>query len=265
MQRRDHVFRIVALSALLVGASLDAQRTPQPTLFRATRTEIAGRVAALETQTAGAQLKGDAKVQALSELATLRNRLARGDFQVGDRFLFTVTIDSSRTDTIVVRDNNTVTVTSLPDLSLNGVLRSELDGVLEAHVLRYLKNARVNTVPLTSMSISGAVARPGFYWASPDRPLSELIMMAGGPSMEANIRELEVRRASNVVLRSKDSREAMIRGYTIEQMDIRSGDEVKIPTKRKISWGPIIQLLFVASSLFFAGVQFIQWYYSRQE
>ena len=157
MQSLDHVFRMVAMSALLVGASVRAQRAPQQTLFRATRTELAGRVSTLESQTAGSQLKGDAKVQALKELATLRNRLTRGDFQVGDRFLFTLTIDSSRTDTVVVRDNNTVTVTSLPDLSLNGVVRSELDGVLETHVLRYLKNARVRTVPLTSMSISGAV------------------------------------------------------------------------------------------------------------
>ena len=90
-------------------------------------------------------------------------------------------------------------------------------------------------------------------------------MMAGGPALEANLRELEVRRASNVILKSKDSREAMIRGYTIEQMDIRSGDEVKIPSTRKIRWGSVIQLRFVVSSLFFAGIQFIQWYHSRQE
>jgi protein involved in polysaccharide export with SLBB domain len=115
------------------------------------------------------------------------------------------------------------------------------------------------------MSISGAVARPGFYWASPDRPLSELIMMAGGPAIEANLRELEVRRSGTVVLTSKSSRDAMIRGYTIEQMDIRSGDEVRIPSKRKINWGSIMQLMFIVSSLFFAGLQFIQWYYSRQE
>ena len=265
MPSRNHVFHAAAMCVLLGAASVHAQRAPKETLSRATRTELAGRVSTLESRTAGSQLKAGGQVQALNELAALRKRLAVGDFQVGDRFLFTLTIDSSRTDTVVVRENNTVTVVSLAEISLDGVLRSELDGVLEAHVLRYVKNARVRTIPLTSMSISGAVARPGFYWASPERPLSDLIMMAGGPALEANLRELEVRRENSVFLKSKDSREAIIRGYSIEQMDIRSGDEVRIPTKRKISWGPVIQLLFIASSLFFAGFQFLQWYYSRQE
>lgn len=261
-------FLSVALSvsaALAISSPMHAQESPRLTLFRASRLELATRATTLESQTTSSQLKGDAKVRALSELSTLRGRLSNGDFQVGDRFLFTLTIDSSRTDTVVVRDGNVVTVASLPDVSLNGVLRSELDTVLEHHILRYVKNARVRTVPLTSVSIIGPVGRPGFYWVSPDRPLSELIMMAGGPSIDANLRELEVLRAGKVVLKSKDSRDALMRGYTIEQMDVRSGDEVRIPQKRKVNWQALVQMLFVVSSLFFAGLQFIQWYYSRTE
>lgn len=260
--------RIIALSlaATLLGpASLVSQKAPVETLFRASRTAIATRVATLEGEIAGPKLKGSARERATAELGDLRTRLTDGDFHVGDRFLFTLTIDSSRTDTVAVRDNFAVTVASLPDVSLKGVLRSELDGVLEAHILRYVKNARVRTVPLTSLSIIGAAGRPGFYWASPDRPLSELIMMAGGPAIDANLRELEIRRAGKVTLRAKDSRNALMRGYTIEQMDVRSGDEVRIPAKRKFNWTAIIQLLFVVSSLFFAGIQFLQWYYDRQE
>jgi SLBB domain len=227
---------LATMLALSCASVAKAQNGGVETLFRAPRTTLATRVATLE-----------------------------GDFHVGDRFLFTLTIDSSRTDTVSVRDNVVVTVASLPDLSLKGVLRSELDGVLEAHILRYVKNARVRTVPLTSLSIVGAVGRPGFYWASPDRPLSELIMMAGGPAVDAKLREIEIRRAGKVTLKAKESRDALMRGYTVEQMDVRSGDEVRVPAKRKWNWQSIIQLMFVVSSLFFAGIQFLQWYYDRQE
>ena len=59
--------------------------------------------------------------------------------------------------------------------------------------------------------------------------------------------------------------EAAVHGSTIEQVQMRSGDEVVVPMKRKANWQSIIQLLFVASSLFFAFIQFMQWYYSRQQ
>ena len=90
-------------------------------------------------------------------------------------------------------------------------------------------------------------------------------MMAGGPLPEAKLRELEVRRSNRVIMTSKESRAALEAGRTIEQVDVRSGDEVRIPMKKKVNWSSIIQLLFVFSSLFFAGLQFLQWYYDRKE
>ena len=54
-------------------------------------------------------------------------------------------------------------------------------------------------------------------------------------------------------------------GRTLEQLDVQSGDEVKIPIKKKINWQIVIQSMLVVSSLFFAGLQFLQWYYNRQD
>jgi hypothetical protein len=63
----------------------------------------------------------------------------------------------------------------------------------------------------------------------------------------------------------KASRKAVKDGRTLEQLDVQSGDEVKIPLKRKINWQIVIQSMLVVSSLFFAGLQFLQWYYNRLE
>jgi hypothetical protein len=66
-------------------------------------------------------------------------------------------------------------------------------------------------------------------------------------------------------LTAKASRKAVKDGRTLEQLDVQSGDEVKIPIKKKVNWQLVTQSLLVVSTLFFAGLQFLQWYYTRQE
>ncbi len=198
-------------------------------------------------------------------MVALRTRLEKGDFRVGDRFVITLRQDSVRSDTASVRDSLKVSVANLPDVSLAGVLRSELDERMSAHVARYLRNVVVRTSVLTRVAILGAVRNPGFYYASPDRPISDLVMVAGGPADQANLNELEVSRGATKLLKSQDSKQAVKEGKTLEQLDVQSGDEVKIPIKRKINWQTVVQMAFVISSLFFAALQFLQWYYNRQD
>ena len=112
--------------------------------------------------------------------------------------------------------------------------------------------------------VMALVAGAGYYYASPDRPVSELIMTAGGPGPDANLGQLEIRRGKSVILSASESKKAIKDGRTIEQADVQSGDEVQIPEKRKLNWQSIIQIMFVVSSLFFGFIQFIQWYYGRQ-
>lgn len=243
----------------------DAQSTPIAGAQRATRMQLAERLAQLEQQSGGGALSGAAKTQAMAELSALRSRLQQGDFRVGDRFVITLRQDSVASDTASVRDSLKVSVANLPDVSLSGVLRSELDERMSAHVARFLRNVTVRTSVLTRVAILGAVRTPGFYYASPDRPMSDLVMVAGGPAELANLNELEVTRGSVKVMKSKDSRRAVKEGRTLEQLDVRSGDEVRIPLTRKINWQTVIQLAFVFSSLFFASLQFLQWYYNRQD
>ncbi len=259
--------------ALVVGIAgfapavpnLSAQATPAAVSNwqRASRAELTARLQTLETQAPAKASK--ARIAQMQELADLRLRLQDGDFHVGDRFVTTMTIDAPRTDTLVVRDGLQVAMLNLPELSLKGVLRAELSGVVVRHVTRYVKNVQLRTVLLTQVSVVGAVGRPGFYWASPDRPLTELLMLAGGPVTEANLTELEVVRNNRTVLTAKASREAISRGATLEQVDVRSGDEVRIPLKKHINWQMVVQVFFIISSVFFAIIQFLQWYYSRQE
>ena len=255
--------RCAHLTLLLAVAvcAMQAQPGPSAGAQRARRADLTARVSQLESETAETKLTGDNRTKALSELATLRTRLQQGDFRVGDRFVITIRRDSVRTDTASVRDSLNVTIGTLPDVSLVGVLRSELDATLNKHVATYLLNTTVRTVILTRVAILGEVGRPGFYYAVPDRPVSDLVMLAGGPSTQANLSELEIKRSRTVLVGAKESRRAVKEGRTLEQLDVQSGDEVIIPPKRKLNWQSILQVFLVVSGLLFTILQFFIFYY----
>jgi hypothetical protein len=267
---RNNLFRFrlcagaAALVLCAVATSVPAQVAPTAGAQRASRMELAARVATVEQELASGKHQGSSQNRAKAEIAAIQQRLQQGDFKVGDRFVLTFRQDSVRTDTASVRDSLMVSLLALPEVSLAGVLRSELDDRLNGHVARFFKNASVRSSVLTRIAIRGAVQGPGFYYAAPDRPVSDLVMLAGGPLVTANLDQLEVRRGSVVLLKPKASKRVVKEGRTLEQIDIQSGDEVFIPAKRgRPSSQSIIQVLFVFSSLFFAFLQFVQWYYGR--
>jgi protein involved in polysaccharide export with SLBB domain len=257
-----HTFNQVSMRALCLALAFcffpvttAAQSAPAAGAQRAARSELAARLQQLEGLIASAG-RADQRSKLQAE---------NGDFKVGDRFVMTVRFDSVRVDTASVRDSLVVSILNLPDLRLQGVLRSELDEKLNQHVARFIRNASVRSNVLTRIAVLGAVRAPGFYYASPDRPVSDILMLAGGPAPEANLGRFELRRGTMTLVDGKRSRELLESGRTLEQLDVQSGDEFRIPMKRKVNWGLVIQLFFIASSLFFAVFQFMQWYYGREE
>jgi protein involved in polysaccharide export with SLBB domain len=281
-QRLNHVARIgfdamrrrcasaaVVCAILLIGSagatSLQAQAaTPNPQ--RASRTELTARVAELERQIAAGGDKKRSKGQLQLDLAAVKSRLEDGDFKGGDRFLITITQDAqTRSDTATVRDSLMVSLVGLPDVSLKGTLRAELNDKLGAHVARFLRNSSVRTIVFTRVAIMGAVSRPGFYTVPPDQPISELLMLAGGTVTDALVNDLQVNRSGKTFLNVKDSRRAFAEGRTLEQLDVQSGDEIKVPLKRKVDAREVIQMLFFASSMFLAIVNFLRFYYQQQQ
>ncbi len=262
--------RAVVARAFLVGAMLSrfgaaagAQDIVVAGPQRATRAELTARVADLQGQQSSA--RGASLGRLRREWSAIQQRLQTGDFRVGDRFVVSVRMDSVRTDTVLVRDSLRVLVLNLPEVSVAGVLRSELETHINAHVARFVRNASVRTSVLTRVSVLGAVLRPGFYYAAPDRPVSDLLMLAGGPLPDAKTDQFEATRGATKLVDSKAAKRIVKDGSTLEEVDIQSGDEVRFAQRRKVNWGLVVQLAFVASSLFFAALQFIQWYYSRQD
>ncbi len=253
------------LGACFGGGRVETAAPSESTSQRATRTSLTARLETIDRELASGAARGKNGTALSAEAATIRVRLKDGDFRPGDRFLVNISQSGvTRSDTASIRDSLMVTLVGLPDVSLQGTLRSELNEKLSEHVARFLKNAIVRTVVFTRISIMGAVGAPGFFVVAPDRPISELIMVAGGTTLDAKLNDMQVYRGRAVLMDKKETRLAFNEGKTLEQLDIRSGDEFRIPIKRRITFQSVIQILFIVSSLFFALVNFLRFYYSQQ-
>lgn len=193
----------------------------------------------------------------------LKQRLIKGDFQDGDRIvvklLGTAALmnifgrPGSGTDTIMVRAGKTISIPQMADLSLEGVLRSELTETLRAHLAKYLQDPSVITIPLLRIAVYGQVGRTGTYYTPVDILLNDLMTMAGGPGATADMDKLQIRRAGEVIWKGEDLRTALNDGISLERLHLRAGDELYVdPLSRTgFNWQSILQVIGGLSGLFY--------------
>jgi hypothetical protein len=256
---------LVAVVTIMMPTSLLAQADALEGPQRATRTELMELATKTEQAITNGGIRGDRLKKARLRLTAVQKRLQQGDFRTGDRFVVTLRHEAVQVDTASVRDSLLVTLLALPDLALAGVLRSELDGKINEHVAKYLRNATVRVSTLTRVAVLGAVRSPGFYYAAPDRPMSDVLMLAGGPAPNARLNALTVNRGGVTILDKEASRRAFESGLTLEQLDVQSGDEIRIASARTVRWDLVLRFGLMAVTVFFAAIQFLQWYVNRQD
>lgn len=167
-----------------------------------------------------------------SEAWLLRSRLERGDFQEGDRIVLMLDNTPPRTDTLQVRAGKAIRIAGMADLSLEGVLRSELEDTLRSHMGRYLRNPALRATPLIPISVTGSVGQPGYYYVAADLVLRDLIMRAGGPAT-ADLDRIVIKRGGDVIWKAQDVRVALADGISIERLHLRAGDEISVPERRE--------------------------------
>jgi protein involved in polysaccharide export with SLBB domain len=188
-----------------------------------------------------------------AEAALLKTRLRVGDFQEGDRIVLAIEIQGSPgglqfggVDTTIVRSGKMLQfkkVPNIPDLSLEGVLRSELADTVTAYLSKYLRNPSVRATPLLRVAVVGAVGRPGWYLTPGDAVLSDVIMQAGGVTATSNIYDTVVRREGTTIINAKRVRSALADGCSLDRLNLRAGDEILVNSTHQWSVMNSIQLL----------------------
>ena len=249
---------ISAIACPLLVGSATAQTTSTPVAPIATPERISARRSTLEEaaknfeRLAASEKDAGKRAGYLGQARTIRKRLVEGDFQAGHRILLFVTGDSALSDTFTVRSDQKLQLPNLPEISLAGILDSELQGYLQTKLAQYIRDPSVRAQTMLRVQVSGDVASPGFYSVRTDTPVSDVIMNAGGPSTSADINKTELRRGSTVVV-SRDGIQAAIRSeYTLSDIGARPGDELFIPAKLPGSkWQKIATVAAAASSIAF--------------
>jgi protein involved in polysaccharide export with SLBB domain len=252
--------RVAAVAALLVGSIWPSLAAAQST----TTVVIPPSAPPSSVTTPGATGLGAVatrpELQAVAagegpQAASARERLANGDFQPGDRIALFVQGEPTLSDTLAVRANQILHLTNIPDISLHGVLRSELQDYLKQQLGQYLRNPDVRAVALVRVDVLGPVGRPGFYSAPADELASDVVMQAGGLAPNADLTKTTIRRGDALVLSADRVQQAFARGETLDQLDVRAGDAIVVG--EKTPGGNFLRVLGIVALVASIGVSVV--------
>ena len=234
------VVLVSGIAANVASAQNSLRRTPHEGF--ATRAELESLVVQAELSVATGARSGAEQSVNKATAFILRQRLADGDFRPGDRIAVVLAGAVKLNDTLVVRSGRTITLPDLPEISLAGVLRSELQSYLAGELSRYIREPQLQTRPLVRLMVSGAVTRPGFYSVPADALLSDVVTTAGGPSGKVAFEKSNIRRGDEVLWNGQSVQAALIDGLTVDALFLRSGDELVIKEAKSRNYLSIVQM-----------------------
>jgi protein involved in polysaccharide export with SLBB domain len=220
---------VALLLALAVPVSAQVPVPLQGTGATISRVELEALLEEYEAALRSPAYSAQVKASAAASAERIRERLEVGDFRVGDRIALNVRNETSIPDTVAVEAGPVINLSLFGEISLHGVLRSELEDHLTRELGRMINNPVVQATSLTRLSVQGAVLRPGFYLVPADVLLSEAIMVAGGPTPTAEIEGLRVQRANQDILGQEETQAALVEGLTLDQLSLQAGDQLFIP------------------------------------
>lgn len=227
-------------AALLLSSSVAAQQqTEQPSdsasaaRLTVTRDTLQAILQRIDSANGGDTAKGDQKLRTLAQ--QIRGRLARGDFQPGDRIRLQVDSEPQLSDTFPVGPSQEVVLPVVGVVSLHGVLRSELQTHMTTELGRFLRDPVVRAMPLIRLQIAGEVARPGYYMMPPTSVLSDVVTAAGGTTQNAEEDKMFVQRGDDRLYEGQALQGLISEGKTLDDASIRPGDKFVVPTKNSDS------------------------------
>ena len=207
----------------------------------ATRQRLEARAENLEQLVQSTRASSAVRGEAAREAASIRQRLTEGDFKVGDRILLAVEGETALSDTFTVGLGSAITLPVIGDVSLAGVLRSELQPYLARRLGQNLRDPVVRARAYVRLSIEGAVVRPGFYGVPAEALLSDALMSAGGPTPEAELGKLHIDRAGRPIWQGKALQQAIAQGRTIDDAGLVAGDQYVMPHRGRTSTGDVLR------------------------
>lgn len=218
-------FPLAAQTPPVAEARLDTRRA------QASRLELEASLAAIDTILASPGYSSRIREAKRREADLIRDRLTEGDLQVGDQLALTVQNEPTYTGTFVIQAGRVLALPGLPGIPVRGVLRSEAEDYITKQLGTYIRDPAVRVVPSIRLAVLGAVGKQGFYQVPADLLISDAIMAAGGPSGSADPNRSKVTRQATEILTEADVTDAIVRGATLDQLNLRAGDQIMVDEK----------------------------------
>ncbi len=251
--------RLVAAGAALVLAAAPAavlSQTTQvagsgrtaawdPAQLHMTRESLEELLARYEQATRSTAYSEELRARARYEAGLIRVRLEEGDFQVGDQIQLAVEGQPELTSTFQVAPGRVLILPVIGEIPLKGVLRSELEDHLTKSLGRFIVEPKVRATSQIRISILGQVASPGFYVVPSEVPLTDALMLAGGPAQHAELTKIYVERGGERIWGGEALQAAIIEGRTLDQLSLRAGDRIFVPGNQQNRWETIRDILFL--------------------
>lgn len=184
------------------------------------------------------------------EAELIRERIVEGDLQVGDQIQLTVLGEDLFTGTFLVGPGRVLALPGVPDIPLRGVLRSEAQAYLTEQLRTQLRDPRVQVRTSIRLTFTGAVARTGFYQVPADiMPTDAVMEAAGGFAGGGDPNRMVIRRQGREIWGREAFQDAILRGLTLDQMNLRTNDELLVSSKPKAPLAAIMGGIGAVSSL----------------
>ena len=153
----------------------------------------------------------------------------------------------------LVLPDGTLTLPLIGSVKVEGMTVTEAGQTLAKRYSTYLKRPVVTVSILTprplQIAIAGEVNRPGTYTINPEQSqktplLTEIIRQAGGVTTVADIGQVQIRRhlKGQEQLIQANLWQLIQKGDTTQDISLRDGDSIVIPTKTTLSVGEVNQL-----------------------
>jgi protein involved in polysaccharide export with SLBB domain len=230
---------VVLWAALLLSAHpVSSQTTPaiNPGGSVRTRADLERLLVEYEQALQSPAYSNAVKDRIGADAAFIRSRLQNGDFRVGDRITLEVEGEPGIPDTIAVESGPKIVLPLFGDISLDGVLRSEIEDHLTEALGRFIRDPVVRANGHIRISVQGQIAQPGFYTMPAEMLLGEALMVAGGPTPASDMEDIRIDRGTETVLGGQELQEAIRSGLTLDQLNLQAGDQIVVPDRPTGGW-----------------------------
>ena len=219
---------MVTAVACAVPVLCSGQDTFAPTRFGIDRAELTRLLAQYEAVARSTAYSEVLRDEVRGQADIIRDRMRTGDFRAGDQIaLFIEGARDAQWDTLTVEAGPLLDVPTLGPILLHGVLRSELETHLATEIGRFIELPRVQAHALIRVAFMG-VGQPGFYMMPAELPLSEAVMLAGGPAGGVDPGQMQVQRGQEVLWSVEELLAPVAAGSSLDDLGLQAGDRIML-------------------------------------